>query len=118
MARARAGKPVLVTHGTITGRTLPPAFVAALHRRGFRPIVPQRPGFGLSDLATGDYVETAADDMAAILDTLRLRKTTLLTRDDGVAAALAFAARHPERLTAGMLVHPRFPGLTVRSPHT
>ncbi len=50
----RGGKAVLVTHGTITGRTLPPAFVAALHRRGYRPIVPQRPGFGLTDIAAGD----------------------------------------------------------------
>ena len=114
----RTGKPVLVTHGTITGRTLPPAFVAALHRRGFRPIVPQRPGFGLTDLATGDYVETAADDMAGILDTLRLRTVCLLTRDDGAAAALAFAQRHPARLKAGMLANPRWPGLTVRSPET
>ncbi|MDP1736219.1 MAG: alpha/beta hydrolase [Caulobacter sp.] len=114
----RGGKPVFVTHGTITGRTLPPAFTAALHRRGYRPIVPQRPGFGLTDIATGDYVETAADDMAQILDTLRLRSVSLLTRDDGAAAALAFAARHPGRVRAGMLVHPRWPGLTVRSPDT
>lgn len=115
----RTGKPVLVTHGTITGRTLPPAFVAALHRRGYRPIVPQRPGFGLTDLPIGDYLETAGDDMAAILDTLRLRSVFLLTRDDGVAAALAFAARHPDRVLAGMLVHPRWPGRqVVRSPDT
>lgn len=114
----RGGKPVLVTHGTVTGRTLPPAFVAALHRRGYRPIVPQRPGFGLTDMATGDYLETAADDMGAILDTLRLRTILLLTRDDGVAASLAFAARHPARIKAGMLANPRWPGLTVRSPET
>jgi len=114
----RGGKPVLVTHGTITGRTLPPRLTAALHRRGFRPLVPQRPGFGLTDIATGDYVETAADDMAAVLDTLRLRAAFLLTRDDGVAAALAFAERWPDRVRAGMLVHPRWPGLAVRSPET
>lgn len=115
----RTGKAVLVTHGTITGRTLPPPLVAALHRRGYRPIVPQRPGFGLTDLAKDDYVETAADDMAAILDTLRVRSAFLLVRDDGVAAALAFAARHPTRALAGMLVHPRWPGRqVVRSPDT
>lgn len=114
----RGGAPVLVTHGTITGRTLPPALVAALHRRGFRPIVPQRPGFGLTDLARGDYVETAGDDMAAILDTLRLKTTALLIRDDGVAAGLAFAQRHPARVSAGMLANPRWPGQTVRSPDT
>ena len=114
----RGGRPVLVTHGTITGRTLPAAMVAALHRRGFRPIVPQRPGYGLTDLATGDYLETAADDMAALLDTLRLKTTSLLIRDDGVAAGLTFAQRHPARVSAGLLVNPRWPGHGVRSPET
>lgn len=60
----------------------------------------------------------AADDMAAILDTLRLRTVFLLTRDDGAAATLAFATRHPTRIRAGMLANPRWPGLTVRSPDT
>lgn len=114
----RGGKAVLVPHGTITGRTLPPAFVAALHRRGYRPVVPQRPGYGLTDLATGDYLDTAADDMAAILDTLRLKTTALLVRDDGVAAGLAFAQRHPVRISAGLLINPRWPGHGVRSPET
>jgi pimeloyl-ACP methyl ester carboxylesterase/DNA-binding CsgD family transcriptional regulator len=114
----RGGKPVLVTHGTITGRTLPPALVAGLHRGGFRPIVPQRPGFGLTDIATGDYVETAADDMAGILDALRLKSAFLLTRDDGAASALAFARRHATRIRAAMLVNPRWPGSAVRSPET
>lgn len=114
----RGGQPVLVPHGTITGRTLPAAMVAALHRRGFRPIVPQRPGFGLSDLAAGDYLGTAADDMAILLDTLRLKTTALLIRDDGVAAGLAFAQRHPARVSVGMLANPRWPGHDVRSPET
>ena len=111
-----SGRPVLVTHGTITGRTLPPAFVTALHRRGFRPIVPQRPGFGLTDPATDDYVATAADDMAALLDALRVRATDLLIRDDGAATALAFAERHPGRVLSGMLANPRWPGVGVRNP--
>ncbi|MFZ5670938.1 MAG: hypothetical protein ACOY4K_15730 [Pseudomonadota bacterium] len=111
-----SGAPVLVGHGTISGRTLPPAFVAALHARGFRPIVPQRPGFGLTDPATGDYLASAAGDMAALLDALRLRSSHLLFRDDGAAAALAFAAGHPGRVRTGMLVNPRWPGFRVRSP--
>jgi pimeloyl-ACP methyl ester carboxylesterase/DNA-binding CsgD family transcriptional regulator len=114
----RGARPVLVPHGTITGRTLPPAFVTALQRRGWRPIVPQRPGFGLSDIAAGDYLEGAADDMAAILDALRIERARILARDDSAAAALAFAARHPHRVTEGMLANPRLPGHTVRSPHT
>ncbi len=113
-----SGAPVLVGHGTITGRTLPPAFVTALHKRGFRPIVPQRPGFGLTDPAAGDYLETAAEDLAALLDGLRIKSAHLLMRDDGAGAALAFAAAFPERVRTGMLANPRWPGHRVRSPDT
>ncbi len=113
-----SGTPVLVGHGTITGRTLPPAFVAALHQRGFRPIVPQRPGFGLTDSATGDYLETAAGDVAALLDALRIKKAHLLARDDSAASALALTAAHPDRIISGMLANPRWPGDGVRSPDT
>ncbi len=113
-----SGAPVLVGHGTITGRTLPPAFVSALQKHGFRPIVPQRPGFGLTDPAVDDYAETAAADLAALLDGLRLKSAHLLFRDDGAASALAFAAGWPERVRTGMLANPRWPGLGVRSPDT
>lgn len=113
-----SGAPVLVGHGTITGRTLPPAFVTALHKHGFRPIVPQRPGFGLTDPARGDYLETAAGDLAALLDGLRLKSAHLLMRDDGAATALSFAAACPERVRTGMLANPRWPGYGVRSPDT
>lgn len=113
-----SGTPALVGHGTVTGRTLPPAFVAALHKQGFRPIVPQRPGFGLTDPATGDYLATAADDLDALLDGLRLKSAHLLMRDDSAASAVAFAAKHPERVRTAMLANPRWPGLAVRSPET
>jgi DNA-binding CsgD family transcriptional regulator len=64
MARAR-GRPVLVTHGTITGRTLPPALCRrpaparlSTDRAAAAGVRPH------AIIATGDYVETAADDMA------------------------------------------------------
>jgi pimeloyl-ACP methyl ester carboxylesterase/DNA-binding CsgD family transcriptional regulator len=111
-----SGTPVLVGHGTITGRTLPPAFVAALHKRGFRPIVPQRPGFGLTDPSRDDYLGTAAGDLDALLDALRIKSAHILMRDDGAASALAFAATFPDRVISGMLANPRWPGDGVRSP--
>ncbi len=111
-----SGTPVLVGHGTITGRTLPSAFVTALHQRGFRPIVPQRPGFGLTDPAAGDYLETAADDLPTLLDALRIKAVHILARDDGAASALRFASRHGDRVLTGMLANPRWPGDGVRSP--
>lgn len=114
----RGGRPLLVGHGTITGRTLPPPIVSALHRAGWRPIVPQRPGFGLTEAATGDYEATAGDDMAAMLGALKISAAWVLARDDSVMAALAFASRHPDRVRGGVLLNPRLPGQTVRSPDT
>ena len=58
-------EPVLIFHGTAAGRRLPDRFRDGLIAAGFRPLVLQRPGFGLTDPATGDYSATGAADMAA-----------------------------------------------------
>jgi pimeloyl-ACP methyl ester carboxylesterase/DNA-binding CsgD family transcriptional regulator len=115
----RGSRPILVLHGSITGRTLPPAFVAMMHARGWRPIVPQRPGFGLSDTHTGDYLTACADDMAAILESLRLSQVRIAARDDGVGAALAFAERYPQLVADGVLLRPSGSGAgRVRAANT
>jgi DNA-binding CsgD family transcriptional regulator/pimeloyl-ACP methyl ester carboxylesterase len=114
----RGGRPLLVPHGTVTGRTLPPAFVSALHRKGWRPITPQRPGFGLTDKPAHDYLPTAAQDIATILDALKLDQSSILARDDSVATSLEFARRYPHRVAMGTLINPRWPGPEVRSAHT
>lgn len=111
----KGGRPVAVFHGLSTGRILPLAFVAGLHKAGFRPIVVQRPGFGLSDPAGGDHLAAQADDLALVLDTLKLRKTDVLIRDGGTAAGLAFAERHPGRVACGLLVNPRPPASVERT---
>ena len=111
----RGGRPVVVFHGLSTGRTLPPRLTQMLQAGGWRPIVPQRPGFGLTDPAPdGEYLATAADDLAAVLDLLKVRKTDILARDGSAASALAFAARHPGRVGKGLLFNPRLPGPAPR----
>ena len=102
----RSGRPLIVPHGSSTGRTLPPRLLSLLHDAGWRPIVPQRPGFGLTDRADGDFLTTAADDMAGLLDVLKLGAVDLLARDASTAAALAFAHRYPQRVRRGVLVNP------------
>lgn len=103
------GEPVIVFHGAAAGRRLPDGFRAALAARGLRPIVIQRPGFGLTDPATGDYAETGADDIAAVLERLRLKTTHMLARDTGIPVALAFAQRHPDRLGKAVVLNPQAP---------
>lgn len=105
----RSGKPVIVMHGAATGRRLPPALARAFHARGYRPIVPQRPGYGLTDLASGDYLEQGSDDMARIMDTLRIDRAKLLVRDSSTPTGLRFASRRPDRIIAGVAVNPKWP---------
>ncbi|MDO9335123.1 MAG: alpha/beta fold hydrolase [Caulobacter sp.] len=115
----RGSRPILILHGSITGRTLPPAFVAMMHAKGWRPIVPQRPGFGLSDTHQGDYFTTCADDMADMLDALRLSQVRIAARDDGAGAALTFAERYPGRVSDAILLRPNASGTRqVRSANT
>lgn len=105
-----AGRPLFVGHGLFSGRSLPPAFVALLQGAGFRPLVQQRPGFGLSHAApSGQYLATAADDTAAMLDALKRPQGDAIGRDCGAPSLLAFGARHPERLGHGMLLNARAP---------
>ena len=103
------GRPVFVFHGAAAGRRLPPTYRRALIARGLRPIVIQRPGYGLTDPSSGDHGEDSADDMAAVVERLRLKRVDLLARDTGAPAAFAFAARHPERLGRVVMLNPHPP---------
>lgn len=102
-------EPLLVFHGAAAGRRIPEPFRRALAAAGLRPIVIQRPGFGLSDPASGDYVKTGAADIAAVIDRLRLRRVRMLARDTGVPIALRFACDYPELLGRAILVNPHPP---------
>lgn len=102
-------QPVFVFHGAAAGRRLPDAFRQGLIAAGLRPIVIQRPGFGLSDPATADYAPTGAADMAAVVERLRLRRAHMLARDTGIPVALEFARRHPDLLGRAVLLNPHPP---------
>lgn len=108
-------EPVFVFHGAAAGRRLPEDFRRSLTARGLRPIVVQRPGFGLSDPATGDYARTGAADMAAVAERLRLRRAHMLARDTGMPVALAFAQAYPERLDRAVILNPH-PPMSLHDP--
>ncbi len=102
-------EPVLIFHGTAAGRRLPDRFRDGLIAAGFRPLVLQRPGFGLTDPATGDYSATGAADMAATVERLRLRRVHMLARDTGIPVAMTFARNYPELLGRAVLLNPHAP---------
>jgi DNA-binding CsgD family transcriptional regulator/pimeloyl-ACP methyl ester carboxylesterase len=103
------GRPVIFHHAFASGRSLPPRLCEALGVIGVRPIVPQRPGYGLTDRDRGDYLATAAEDVAAVLDALDLPVADIFARDIASAPTLAFASRFPDRLGAALLLNPEAP---------
>ncbi len=111
------GDPLLIFHGAAAGRRIPENFRRALVERGLRPVVVQRPGFGLSDPAGPDYAATGAADMAAVVERLRLRKVRMLARDTGLPVALEFARAFPELLGRAVLLNPNPPvSLSIDRP--
>jgi len=93
-----AGPAVLLIHGGGEDADLLTGQAASLAAAGYRAIAYDRRGTGHSGRANwpGNGAEQHADDAAALLHALRIRRATVLGLSSGAVIALALAARHPE----------------------
>lgn len=97
-----AGDPVVMLHGNPTWSFYYRELVTAL-RPGYRAIVPDHIGCGLSDKPDDTRYEYTlsrrVDDLERLLDHLRIDEDiTLVVHDWGGMIGSAFAVRHPERI--------------------
>jgi pimeloyl-ACP methyl ester carboxylesterase len=93
-----AGEPLLFVHGTV-GPGAWPALVRELP--GFRCVVLDRPGWGLSsglDFSKHEYKTVVADVLRGVLDGLGLDRAHVVGGSIGNVWALGLAARHPRRV--------------------
>lgn len=92
-----SGPPLLLLHGWTLDRRM---WLPQVHDLAaqYRVIAIDRRGFGQSS-APPDLTEESAD-LLAIADTLGLDRFALAGMSQGARIALAFAAQHPERLSA------------------
>lgn len=99
------GFPVVIFHVNVMGRAISLRFIAQLQAQGFRPIIFDRAGFGLTDFVEGDPYRTATHDLADVLDALGCPKAMVLGRGfaGGVVTA---AAALPDRVIGGVLLGP------------
>jgi pimeloyl-ACP methyl ester carboxylesterase len=97
------GPVVLVLHGGFGGFDQGQMFFPCLADAGFRVIAPSRPGYLRTPLATGETNEEQADAMAALLDTLGVRRAAVVGISAGGPVAVQFALRHPARTEALVL---------------
>jgi pimeloyl-ACP methyl ester carboxylesterase len=75
-------------------------------------IVPDLRGLGLSSRPAGGYdKKTQAEDLAGVLDALKIAKVDLVTHDIGNMVGYAFAAQHPERVNKFVLIDAPLPGI-------
>ena len=101
------GEPILYFHGTgITGDVMIPV-EQLLVDDGFRLIVPNRPGYGETPLATHETLLGCSEVAAALLDRLKIDQAFVMGSSGGAAFALAFAVNHPQRTRSMVLLCPQ-----------
>ena len=105
------GPAVVLLHGYgETGDMWAP--LAATLARDHTVIVPDLRGMGLSERPTGGYdKKTQGQDIAGILDALKIGKVDLVTHDIGNMVGYAFAAQHPDRVNKFVLIDAPLPGV-------
>jgi pimeloyl-ACP methyl ester carboxylesterase len=101
-----SGRPVLAFHGAPACRLLFAPADAAAARLGLRLVAPDRPGYGLSDAASGRSLGDWVDDTAQLMDRLAIARAPIVAVSGGGPYAVATAARLGERITGLGLVSP------------
>jgi pimeloyl-ACP methyl ester carboxylesterase len=88
------------------------AELAADLARDHTVVVPDLRGMGLSSKPLGGFdKKTQADDVAGVLDALKIDRADLVTHDIGNMVGFAFAARRPQRTTRFVLIDAPVPGV-------
>lgn len=99
--------PVILIHGASANALDKAEALGAALSAERRVIIPDRPGFGFSDRADGDYhLRAQADAVAALMDHLRIRTATIVAQSYGGAVALSLALHHPDRVKGLVLLAP------------
>lgn len=105
------GPAVILLHGYgETGDMREP--LAAELVRDHRVIVPDLRGLGLSSKpATGYDKKTQGEDMAGLLDALKVERTDVVAHDIGNMVGYAFVAEHRDRVRRFVLMDAPIPGI-------
>src|SRR4029077_17427610 len=106
-----SGPAVVLLHGYgETGDMWAP--LAGRLARDHTVIVPDLRGLGLSSRPPGGYDKTTqGEDVAGVLDALKIDKVELVTHEIGNMCAYAFAAEQPERVKKFVIIDAPLPGV-------
>lgn len=110
--QAGAGVPLLVVHGSGGGHDQGMAFAGALAQQGIRVIAMSRFGYLRTPMPADASAAAQADAHVCLLDALGIRRAAVMGGSAGAPSALQMAIRHPDRVSALILLVP----LTYKPP--
>ncbi len=104
------GYPVLVVHGAIGGFDQGLFLAHNIDLKYHQVISISRFGYLRTPTPPGATLDSQADAYASLLDALSIRRAAVLAVSAGSTSALRFVARHPQRVSALVLLSPDAPG--------
>jgi len=114
--RIGEGYPVLVVHGTMGGFDQGLMVAKPIIDAGYQAIAISRFGYLRSPLPEDASLNRQADLYASLFDALDIQQAAVFTFSAGATSSIRFAARHPERVSALVLLAPAAPGKVSLSP--
>ena len=103
---AGQGTPLLMIHGSGGGHDQSMAFARPLTREGIRVIAVSRFGYLRTPRPEDASPEALADAYICLLDALGITKVVVMGGSAGAPSAAQTAIRHPDRVTALVLIVP------------
>ena len=100
------GVPLLAVHGSGGGHDQGMAFASGLAARGLRVIAMSRFGYLRTPMPTDASAAAQADAHVCLLDALGIPKAAVMGGSAGAPSALQLAIRHPDRVSALVLLVP------------
>jgi len=110
--QAGTGVPLLVVHGSGGGHDQGMAFAGTLAQHGIRVIAMSRFGYLRTPMPADASAAAQADAHVCLLDALGIRRAAVMGGSAGAPSALQMAIRHPDRVSALILLVP----LTYKPP--
>jgi pimeloyl-ACP methyl ester carboxylesterase len=104
--QAGTGTPLLMVHGSGGGHDQGMAFAGPLARQGIRVIAVSRFGYLRTPMPADGSPEAQADAHVCALDALGLPRAAVMGISAGGPSAMQAAIRHPDRVSALVLVVP------------
>lgn len=103
---AGTGVPLLVVHGSGGGHDQGMAFAGALAQRGIHVIAMSRFGYLGTAMPVDSSAAAQADAHVCLLDALGIERAAVMGGSAGAPSALQMAIRHPDRVSALILLVP------------